>query len=145
MSCVRARLSAVVGVDIDPDALTIAQENLSELDIDNVDLVNADVTRAPLWRCGQLFDTVVMNPPFGTKTRGVDMHFLRAGWEACTGAVYSLHKTSTREHIFKKAREWGASIEVVAELRYNLDATYKFHKQRSVDIEVDLLRLSRVL
>ena len=32
-------------------------------------------------------------------------------------AVYSLHKTSTRDHILKKAKEWGVECEVVAELR----------------------------
>jgi rRNA N6-adenosine-methyltransferase METTL5 len=59
------------------------------------------------------------------------------------GAVYSLHKTSTRAHLQRTAAAWGAAVEVVAELRYNLDATYSFHRQRSVDIEVDLLRLAR--
>lgn len=33
-------------------------------------------------------------------------------------------------------------MEVMAELRFDLSATYKFHKQRSVDIEVDLIRFS---
>ena len=32
-------------------------------------------------------------------------------------AVYSLHKTSTRNHVIKKADEWGAHAEVIAELR----------------------------
>lgn len=31
--------------------------------------------------------------------------------------MYSLHKSSTREHIMKKAKEWGVSFEVVAELK----------------------------
>ena len=49
---------------------------------------------------GGTFDCVLMNPPFGTQknSNGVDMAFLRAGLQLCSrrGAVYSLHKTSTR-------------------------------------------------
>lgn len=45
-----------------------------------------------------------------------------------------------REFLKKKAVEWGVQAEVVAELRYNLEATYKFHKKSSVDIQVDCWR-----
>ena len=39
------------------------------------------------------------------------------------------------------APEWGASsVQVVAELRYNLGASYAFHRQKSVDVDVDFLR-----
>ena len=141
----RALGSHVVGVDIDADALSIMQDNVAELELDGViDLYRGDVAAGLPWRGPALFDTVVMNPPFGNKTqRGIDMVFLRAGLDLARGAVYSLHKSSTREHIQRKAREWGATCEVVAELRYNLQATYRFHTQRSVDIEVDLIRVAR--
>ena len=33
-----------------------------------------------------------MNPPFGTRAKGVDMKFLRLAIASCTTAVYSLHK-----------------------------------------------------
>jgi predicted RNA methylase len=33
-------------------------------------------------------------------------------------------------------------MEVVAELRYDLPRSYKFHKKDSVDIEVDFLHFS---
>lgn len=45
-----------------------------------------------------------------------------------------------REFIQKKSQEWGVKAEVIAELRYNLESTYKFHKKFSVDIEVDCWR-----
>lgn len=45
-----------------------------------------------------------------------------------------------RDYIKKKCIEWGINAEVIAELRYNLDATYKFHKKSSVDIKVDCWR-----
>lgn len=47
-----------------------------------------------------------------------------------TGTVYSLHKSSTRAHIEKTAlTHLGAeSAEVVAELNYDLPATFKHHK-----------------
>lgn len=48
-------------------------------------------------------DTVIMNPPFGTKRKGVDMVFLKAAFAMSRGSVYSLHKSSTRAHIQKVA------------------------------------------
>ncbi|KAM9123171.1 rRNA N(6)-adenosine-methyltransferase METTL5 isoform 4-T5 [Pangshura tecta] len=89
------------------------------------------------------FDTVIMNPPFGTKhNKGMDMTFLKVALQMAQTAVYSLHKTSTRKHIQKKADDWKVKMEVIAELRYDLPASYKFHKKSSVDIEVDLIRFS---
>ncbi|XP_011742353.1 rRNA N(6)-adenosine-methyltransferase METTL5 isoform X4 [Macaca nemestrina] len=95
------------------------------------------------------FDTVIMNPPFGTKNnKGTDMAFLKTALEMARTAVYSLHKSSTREHVQKKAAEWKIKIDIIAggfcftELRYDLPASYKFHKKKSVDIEVDLIRFS---
>ena len=42
------------------------------------------------------FDTVVMNPPFGTRNTGIDTVFLLNAMKI-SNVVYSLHKTSTRE------------------------------------------------
>ena len=85
-------------------------------------------------------DTVVMNPPFGTRVRGADMGFLRAGLTIARNAVYSLHKTSTRSHIEKHALLTlrAKSATVLAELRYELPKVYKHHRMDSVEIEVDL-------
>ena len=56
------------------------------------------------------FDTVVMNPPFGTKhNKGLDLLFLQTGIFLAKTAVYSLHKTSTRDHVIKRAKEWGVT------------------------------------
>uniref|UniRef100_A0A3B4XAT2 Methyltransferase 5, N6-adenosine n=1 Tax=Seriola lalandi dorsalis TaxID=1841481 RepID=A0A3B4XAT2_SERLL len=64
--------------------------------------------------------------------QGMDMQFLKAALTMAKTVVYSLHKTSTREHIQKKANNWGVKMEVIAELRYDLPASYKFHKKKSV-------------
>ncbi|KAG4087951.1 methyltransferase like 5 [Neocallimastix lanati (nom. inval.)] len=126
--------------DIDDDALEICRENMEGFEIENMDLIKVDVETLTL---RDKVDTVFMNPPFGTKThKGIDMVFLKKAIDISTRAVYSLHKTSTREHIFKKAKEWGVTCEVVAELRYDIPAMYKFHKKKSVDIQVDFLRFA---
>eukprot|EP00051_Salpingoeca_urceolata_P028536 m.487368 g.487368 ORF g.487368 m.487368 type:complete len:207 (+) comp24960_c0_seq1:369-989(+) len=131
-----------VGVDVDQDALDICRDNVDEFEV-AVDVVHGDVALGQLPFRRKTFDTVVMNPPFGTKrNEGIDVRFLQAAVELCTGAIYSLHKSSTRKHIAKKAEEWGFNFEVVAQLRYDIPAMYKFHKKQSVDIEVDFVRLS---
>merc|ERR1719220_49570 len=84
-----------------------------------------------------------MNPPFGTKhNAGLDLEFLQTGLLLARTAVYSLHKSSTRAHVLRKAEGWGAQAEVLAQLRYDLPNTYKHHKKSSVDIEVDFIRFT---
>ena len=133
----------VTGFDVDPDALEIAKQNFESFDIENYDLVLSDVLKLD---CNPVFDTVLMNPPFGTKhNKGIDLAFVKKGLDVLRdgGALYSLHKTATRDHILKKAQDWKVKCEVVAELRYDLPASYRHHKKASVDIQVDFLRFSK--
>lgn len=37
--------------------------------------------------------------------------------------------------------KWGLNAEVVAEMKFDIPNMYKFHKQKCVDVEVDLLRI----
>ena len=194
----------VLCVDIDPDALSVAEQNVAEAEVP-VDLLACDVlqlaarltgggsgghsgtvcgsesegeregegsggndgegggggsepsTSRPASPAGvELalqqplgrgpFDIVLMNPPFGTQrdSNGVDMAFLRAGLSLCSaaGAVYSLHKTSTRAFIARRVAEWGGSARVVAELQFEIPRMYKHHKKAAMDVEVDFWRLS---
>jgi len=62
------------GFDIDSDALNVCQHNTEEFELNNVELVQLDVRK---WakvddhRFVQMFDTVIMNPPFGTRQQGI--------------------------------------------------------------------------
>ncbi|KAH0621470.1 hypothetical protein JD844_022822 [Phrynosoma platyrhinos] len=133
--------SLCIGFDIDPDALEVFSRNAEESELTNIDIVQCNVCTLPE-KMPKTFDTVIMNPPFGTKhNKGMDMTFLKTALQMAR-TVYSLHKTSTRQHIQKKADEWKVKMDVLAELRYDLPASYKFHKKKSVDIEVDFIRFS---
>ncbi|XP_035811405.1 rRNA N6-adenosine-methyltransferase METTL5 isoform X2 [Amphiprion ocellaris] len=56
-----------VGFDIDEDALDIFRRNAEEFEICNVDLVQCDLCCLEAEAYAKKFDTVIMNPPFGTK------------------------------------------------------------------------------
>ncbi|XP_017468078.1 PREDICTED: methyltransferase-like protein 5 isoform X1 [Rhagoletis zephyria] len=131
-----------VGFEIDDDALNIFRENVTDMELPNLDCVLCDVLTLPnskKWE--NAFDTIVTNPPFGTKNNsGIDMCFVQTGITLASGAVYSFHKSSTRDYIQKKVKDWHVKGNVVAELKYNIDTSYSFHKSKSVDINVDFWR-----
>ncbi|XP_022120509.2 rRNA N6-adenosine-methyltransferase Mettl5 [Pieris rapae] len=144
LSCGASLLGAgtVTAVDIDGESLDILKENIEFTEVENIDIIQCNFLCPEMYRCENYFDTVVMNPPFGTKNNaGIDMKFLKMGLDLSCDSVYSLHKSTTRCHIQKRIKEWGAKGSVIAELRYNLKSSYKFHKQQSKDIAVDLWRL----
>lgn len=128
-----------VGFELDSDAIEIFRNNVADMELPAIDCVQCDVIRdLTIDSWDNVFDTVVMNPPFGTKhNAGMDMRFLESAVRLSNQSIYSLHKTSTRDYISKKTKEWNVTGEVVAKLRYNIDSLYKFHKKSSVDIEVD--------
>lgn len=95
----------VLGIDIDSDALDLCKQNLVDI-LDNedgaathYDLLQADLKNLQFMeRFHKSFDTVITNPPFGTKNnKGMDVTFLRTALDIATDSVYSLHKTSTRK------------------------------------------------
>lgn len=134
--------SLVIGFEIDTDALDIFKDNITDHELENVDVVQCDVRNLPE-KFYKKFDTVLMNPPFGTKNNeGIDKQFLDVALKLSKNVVYSLHKTTTRKHMLKYAESLGVKAEVLAELHYNLPSTYKFHKKSSVDIEVDFYKFS---
>ncbi|MGK3757997.1 MAG: hypothetical protein ACI8RD_010311, partial [Bacillariaceae sp.] len=55
----------------------------------------------------------------------------------------SFHKRSTRDFLLKTIRDdWGyPESEVVAEMSFDIPNSYKFHKSKTKDIEVDLIRI----
>nr|CAG4650422.1 EOG090X0BVL [Sida crystallina] len=138
--------SYVLGVDVDADALQIAASNVLQFEFSNIDLIQCDVRNVLNLLNGRRFDTVVMNPPFGTKhNKGLDTIFVETALQCVNdnGVVYSLHKTSTREYFQRKAPVWGVEAKALAQLRYDLPHSYKFHSKASVDIEVDFWRFSK--
>lgn len=135
------------GFDIDSYALNICHHNVEEFEINNVELVQMDVRK---WakvdghQFIQKFDTVIMNPPFGTRQQGADSDFLIFALSIAKNSVYSLHKSTTVQHFARIAKSRNISMEVVAELKFDLDKTYNFQRSQSKDISVALLRFSHV-
>lgn len=132
----------VISFEIDSDALEIQSRNCSEIEV-FVEAVQCNILQYLPGRFEKYFDTVIMNPPFGTKhNAGTDVKFLEIATKLASNAVYSLHKTSTRNYILKKSAQFGATGKVIAELRYDLPKAYKFHKRTSVDVQVDFIRFA---
>lgn len=149
--------ASVTSVDIDLEALEQFRENaVRVLDLegpeeveDHFEILQGDVLTMHQWYSGRHFDTVILNPPFGTKSNaGIDMAFLGVALTMLPpggGAVYSMHKSSTREFILRKAKEeWRVKdVQVLAQMKFAIPHQFKFHKKERIFVEVDLIRLQR--
>lgn len=130
-----------IGFDIDPSAITLSAENAIDHNMsDRCDFILCDTKNIEKYVKPKTFDTVIMNPPFGTRQKGIDLTFLKMALHMSSTAVYSLHKTSTRNFVIDSAKKMGIYSKVIAELRFDLPASYKFHKYDSLDVKVDLIR-----
>lgn len=165
LACIFMGAAHVTAVDIDQAALDQCLDNMRELEVeesDGLELILADVLSLPsllradekpvdkekplLLQTEQLsfpFDTAVLNPPFGTKANaGIDVQFLQTAYMLAP-VVYSMHKSSTREYLVRKAESWGATVTVIAQMKFSLPRQFKFHKQDHLYVDVDLIRLER--
>ena len=60
--------ATTIGFDVDSDALEIASRNVAEFELQSCELVQCDVRQiSQCYKWTKGFDTIVMNPPFGTK------------------------------------------------------------------------------
>lgn len=127
----------VVFADCDEDALSTAAENVRAtkgLKADNVRFQCSTVENV----CCTA-DTVIQNPPFGTRKRGVDVQFLLKATEVAP-VVYSLHKKGNAAFLSRKT---GHVLTHVKEMEIPLFRSYPFHAKKVVNIRVELLRFEK--
>jgi len=124
----------ITAIDIDSSAIEVAREN-------------AETARANIdWMVGDLeaihgeFDTVIMNPPFGTKQRHLDKVFLGKAIQIGR-VVYSLHKSTTREHISRFLRRHGCKVDAIHEYTLEIPMMFEHHRKRKHPVKVDCYRV----
>lgn len=134
----------VVGIDIDPDAIETANDNkqfaetLLNMKLTNVKFAVKDVNLIKNLKA----DTVIQNPPFGTKTKHTDIMFLDKAVEIAH-VVYSMHKIETRDFIEKYCFEKGLNAGLINTYTFSLKPTMKFHEKGKYAVRVGLWRIYR--
>jgi len=127
----------VVGVDIDPIALEIAQVNAEKVGCINVEWIEQDISQ-----CSEKADVILQNPPFGVQNRGSDIKFLRKAIEL-GDIIYSLHKSGEKNRRFlkKNIHELGGKIDCLIEMEITIPHQFKFHTKNFYKVRTDLWRI----
>lgn len=126
----------VTGIDIDHEAVKIAQENASSLSLD-ISFVAGRIDSVQ-----GTYDTVLQNPPFGAQTDHADRAFVKKALEL-SSRVYSLHNDGTEEFLEKLVRALGGRSTVVKKYKFEIPYAFEFHRKATETISVVLLRFER--
>ncbi len=124
----------VVGVDIDKKAIALARENARATGV-QVEWVVSDVAKV----VGR-YDTVIMNPPYGTRSPHLDVRFLERAFELAP-VSYSIHKSSTREYLNGVISKKNRRVDALRNMTLSIPHLFPFHNKKWNNVEVDLYRI----
>lgn len=127
-------------VDSDEKAIEIAKENLAGFEV--LGRENAVFVRQEAKDFNEKVNTVIQNPPFGTKTKHADREFLMKAFEIAD-SVYSFHKATSKNFIEKISADNGFRIANYYEFDFPIKASHLFHKRKIHRIKVGCWRLVR--
>ncbi|MHA2231798.1 MAG: METTL5 family protein [Candidatus Hodarchaeales archaeon] len=132
----------VIGIDIDLRSLLLARSVLEYCsDPLPIQFIVSSVEFPGFKHWAHKDATVIMNPPFGTRRKGIDMVFLKAGFQVGR-VVYSLHKANqpTRHLIEQRAAENGFRVDHRANLTFPIPKMFESHQKEVFPVSVDLYR-----
>ncbi|MHA1213921.1 MAG: METTL5 family protein [Candidatus Hodarchaeales archaeon] len=128
------------GIEIDYQLTNSLAKESNRLKIP-IDLLVTSVEFLEPFNWGKIFDTTIMNPPFGTKRRKIDFVFLNKAL-MYSQTLISLHKSNkeTRRMIRKIAENYRKDVEILATLEFMLSPSFSFHYKKKHAVRVDLIR-----
>ena len=124
----------IVGVDIDARALELARENAKTAG------VKVNWVQSTIDQLDGTYDTVIMNPPYGTRTVHADTRFLDKAFQLAP-TTYSIHKAATRTFLARYVHKSNRRIAEARTMSMKIPHLYSFHTRRWKSIEVDLCRI----
>lgn len=132
--------SEVVAIEVDPDAIQVAERNTGTTGTD-VQYITSDVKKPGLADELDRFDTAVMNPPFGAQNIHADRPFLDLTL-ATANVTYGIFNAGSRGFIEGYIRGRGAVSYVIGG-KCSLKRTFAFHRKDRLEIDVEILRIVR--
>ncbi|NLX49063.1 MAG: methyltransferase [Methanospirillum sp.] len=143
LACGAALLGAaeVVGLELDPDAVTVARANAGRLGLE-VAWVAGDAADPPEPVRSRVFDTVVMNPPFGAQVRHADRPFVDAAL-AHGRVVYGIFNAGTLPFLRRYLAGRGEVLGTVT-ASLLLPRTMRHHVRDRVEVPVEVVRIRSV-
>lgn len=132
-------------VDVDRDALDIAQENLAFVEEKlGISLKRKAVfVKKDVKDFDEKVDLVIQNPPFGIKMRHADRIFLETAFKIAP-IVYSFHKIESKGFIAKFSDDKSFKITHFWSFDFPLKMTMKYHRKRIHRIKVGCWRLEHI-
>jgi len=131
--------SEAVGVDIDGDAVSVAETQAVKMGVeDKTRFLTCDIQDFK-----ESADTVIQNPPFGAQKanrKDADRLFMVKALEIAP-VVYSFHIQETEDFVSNFFKKEGANISHVYHYNFPIPRTYDFHRREKVDVKVVLLRV----
>lgn len=124
----------VAGADIDPKALDIAQDNA------RIARVDVEWIQSPVEKLQGSYDTVLMNPPYGTRTAHADLVFLDKAFQLAP-IIYTIHKSATRRYLTIYMEKRGRKVDETRSMVLDLPNLFEFHRKKTKSVEVDLYRI----
>jgi putative methylase len=128
----------VVGIDIDKESIVTAIDNMNNSNVKVEFLCGSiDCVRG-------LFETTIMNPPFGSWRRGLDIEFLDKAL-MISRVIYSVHKASDKGDVFlrKKVAAKGGEITKLGNVEIILPRLFEFHRRVKYGVNANLYRIVR--
>lgn len=129
----------VIGVDVDGDALQVANSEAHRLEVqDKCTFLKQDVHDFK----GEA-DTVIQNPPFGAQKanqKDGDRRFLEKALEVAP-VVYSFHLAKTMDFLELMMKALNANITHVFHYKFPLPRIYHFHQDEKREVDVVVLRI----
>ena len=126
----------VVGIDLDAESIRLGKENAARSDV----LVNWQIGR--IEDVSDTYDTVLMNPPYGTRVEHADTIFLDKAFESAP-IVYTIHKSSTRPFVSKYVEKHDRRVDSIRKVDLRIPYIYNFHRKRWSVVQVDIFRIVR--
>jgi len=120
-------------VENDKGAVSILRKNLG--DFDNF-TIEGDVLEF-----SEKVDTVIQNPPFGTRKIHTDRVFLDRAMKISEN-IYSFHKTATVEYLKKHTLKNGFDLVEQMDFSFPLKNTQPHHRRKIHRIQVSCIHLS---
>ena len=110
----------VTGYEIDDDALNLAIQysKKNNLDIKWISMAVENIDES--------YDTILMNPPFGSQRPGADAIFLKKALELSSN-IWTIHMAETKKFIQKLVETNTGEIVSAYEFDFLLNRTMQFH------------------